>query len=225
MNDEILELTSLWTGWLWTLGVAACGWPLTHPIADEAAGALRAKERELRRTARLITHVAALGLDCQLALVQGLNDLIEMGPWGDDDAEVHALAEAAAHDEHAQTAEDQDVLHRAQLVSLERLLAEIFRLRTKAWELTPARVERTPVSRLAVAGAVAGWIVGPRWRGTYGPEGIRRAMRRIVDGRMVLDKLDSGPPEGLERCVVEVHYWLRTGELGQPWMSQWQAEE
>lgn len=225
MNDEILELYSLWTGWLWTLGVAACSWPLQHPIAGEAAEALRRKERELRRTGRLLTHVAGRGPDCELALSQGLQDLMESGPWGDDDGEVHTLAEAAAHDEHSQLAEDQDVLHRAQLVSLERLLAEVFRLRTQAWERTPARVERTPVSRLAVAGAVAGWIVGPRWRGSYGPEAVRRAMKRIVEGPLVLEMLDADPAAGLERCVVEVHHWLRTGELGQPWMSQWTAPE
>lgn len=223
MNDDTLELTSLWTGWLWTLGVAACAWPLEHPIAEEAAGALRKHARGLRRTARLIAHVAGQGLECQEALVQGFNDLLEHGPWGDDEAEVHTLAEAAAHDLDGKLAEDQDVLHRAQLVSLEGLLMEVFRLRTIAWERDPARVERTPVSRLAVAGAVAGWIMGPRWRGTAGPDVVRRAMRRIVDGRTTLDQLDAGSPAGLERCVVEVHYWLRTGELGQPWMQQWVA--
>lgn len=221
MNDDTLELTSLWTGWLWTLGVAACAWPLQHPIADEAAGALRKHARGVRRVARIICHVAGQGLECHEALVQGFNDLLDVGPWGDDEDEIHTLAEAAAQDKDGKLAEDQDVLHRAQLVSLEQLLAEVFRLRTVTWEQDPARVERTSVSKLTVAGAVAGWIMGPRWRGTAGPDVVRRVMKRIVDASTTLDRLEAGPPAGLERCVVEVHYWLRTGELGQPWMHQW----
>ena len=223
MNDETLELQSLWTGWLWALGVGACAWPLTHPIHEEAAGALTRRDRELRRVARILTHVCAHGPACETALIQQMHDLCELGPWGDDDAEVHTLAEAAAHDDQGPNTEDQDVLHRAQLASLERLLEEAFRLRTLAWDRWPVRVERTPVSRLAVIGAVGGWILSPRWRGAAGPEAVRRAMRRIVEGRTVLDQLDGGPAGGLERCVVEVHYWLRTGELGQQWMPQWQA--
>jgi len=224
MDVDTLDLESLWTGWLWTLGVAACRWPLTHPIAGEAAHALQRHDRDVRRTARLVSHVAGLGPDCQALLSRGFHDLLENGPWGDDEAEVLTLAEAAASHTEPE-AEPLDVLHRAQVASMERLLAEVFRLRALVWERFPARVERTPVNRLATVGAVAGWIVGPRWRAAAGPEAVRRAMKRVVDGRTVLDQLDGSPAAGLERCVVEVHYWLRTGELGQPWMPAWFAPQ
>jgi hypothetical protein len=222
MHDETLELQSLWTGWLWSLGVAGCRWPLAHPIAAEAASARARRDRELRRAARLLTHVAGHGACCERAMLQALRDLVEIGPWGDSAADVRSIAGAAVR-AGSPPADDSDLMHRAMVGSLERFLEEAFRLRTLAWEHHPARVERTAVSRLAVVGAVAAWIVQPRWRGVAGAETVRRAMKRIVDGRHVLDLLEGGAPPGLERCVVEVHYWLRTGELGQQWMPQWQA--
>lgn len=222
MHDETLELTSHWTGLLWACALASCRWPLRHPVAAEAGAALERHAALIARAGRVLVHAAGHGACCEEAVRSCVADLSEHGPWGDDEDEVRSLMEAAAMDPHGHFGDDRDRMHRALVGSLERLCTEVFKLRTHAWEKLPGRVERTPIGRMTHVGVIAGWIAGPSWRWATGPDAVRRALHRIVDGPPVMQRLDgNAPPAGLERCVVEVHYWLRTGELGQPWMSDW----
>lgn len=221
--DETLQLTSCWTGWLWACGIAACRRPFKHPVGTQAAAALRARRSHFTRAARLLAgatgHIA-----CAARLDRAAADLIESGPWGDDEDEVRSLAEATAHRPGAPFCDDRDRVYRALVGALEQLCAEVFRLRTLSWTADGARVGRTPIGRLQLVGVLGGWIARPEWRRATGPDAVRRALKRVVDEPTVLEHLDEGgAAAGLERCVVEVHNWLRTGELGQPWMSDWTA--
>src|SRR5437868_3113566 len=121
MHDETLELTSHWTGLLWACALAACRWPLQHPVAGEAARALQRHAGLISRAGRTLVHAAGHGACCEEPVRTCVADLIEHGPWGDDADEVRALAEAAAMNPDGPFGDDRDRMHRALVGSLERL--------------------------------------------------------------------------------------------------------
>jgi hypothetical protein len=224
MNDASVDLASSWTGWLWACGLASCAWPLKHPAGKKAGAALAARRLHLSRAARAVAGAAGQGIATAVELNRAAADLIESGPWGDDDEQFRTLSETSALRPGDPFADDTDRLHRALLGTLEHLCAEVFRQRALSFQDHPERAARTPIGRLQIVGVVGGWIARPTWRSATGADAVRRALKRVVDDPTMLAHLDEGgAAAGLERCVVEVHNWLQTGELGQPWMSDWTA--
>jgi hypothetical protein len=223
MHDEIQELEAAWSGLLWATGLAACRWPLAHPVGEEAGRALERAAAPLARVGRVLGQVAGHGTCCSGRFDRIAKDAAGHLEWGAGWRDVAAIAGAScvppAHG--WPEARASALVHATLLGSLKRLCVEVVRVRARSWELRVRDVERVPIGRLLAIGMALSRIVRPPMRSATGGDPVRRALRLAVDAPSVLARLERDTPSGLEKCVVEAHYWLGTGELGQPWMTEW----
>ncbi|MBI4860102.1 MAG: hypothetical protein HY815_07535 [Candidatus Riflebacteria bacterium] len=224
MHEELWELEDRWSDLVWISGLALCPWPLGHPVTPVAVRLLEARRRDLARVARVMARLIGHGTCCESRFTQVVDAAVAGGRWGDSWEETGAmtanlcLPRRATWPEHA----DPELVFLALRGALRRLLEEVLWARARTWERAPQRVERTSIQRILGVGMVLSWVVQPRWRPALGADSVRSSMKSVVDGQALLDRLATGATPGLERCVVEIHQWLRTGELGQPWPESWQ---